>query len=95
MLLHHLTGVLWPSGLLHRICVHDGRVVRMWFPIVAVTVVLCVLHKTLYQNCYSPPRSKWVPSEGRVGCCVRLALYAPKWQQLSCILPREPRWFQE
>ena len=26
--------------------------------------------------------------EGRVGCCVRLALYAPKWQQLSCILPQ-------
>ena len=26
---------------------------------------------------------------------VWLALYAPKWQQLSCILPRELRWFQE
>ena len=32
--------------------------------------------------------------EGRLGC-VWLALYAPKWQQLSCILPRELRWFQE
>ena len=58
---------------------------------------LLSLSKTPYHNCFSPPRSKWVPVRAlRVGCCVWLALYAPKWQQLlSCILPRELKWFQE
>ena len=27
--------------------------------------------------------------------CLMSPRYAPKWQQLSCILPRELRWFQE
>ena len=37
----------------------DGRVVRMWVRI--PTMVLMSLSKTLYHNCFSPPRSKWVP----------------------------------
>ena len=39
----------------------DGRVVRMWVRILAATTVLVSLSKTLYHNCFSPPRSKWVP----------------------------------
>ena len=39
----------------------DGRVVRMWVRILAATVVLVSLSKTLYHNCFSPPRRKWVP----------------------------------
>ena len=78
------------------ICIHctgsaldlstDGWVVRMWVRIPTATVVLMSLSKTLNHNCFSPPRSKWVPGEGRVGCCVWLAVYVPKW---------ELRWFQE
>ena len=71
----------------------DGRVARMWVP--TATAVLMSLSKTLYHNRFSPPRCEWVTCEGRVGGCVRSALYVPEWQQLSCILPRELRWFQE
>ena len=39
----------------------DGRVVRMWVRILAATTVLVSFSKTLYHNCFSPPRSKWVP----------------------------------
>ena len=39
----------------------DGRVVRMWVRIPAATVVLMSLSKILYHNCFSPPKSKWVP----------------------------------
>ena len=35
----------------------DGRVVRMWVRILAATMVLVSLSKTLYHNCFSPPRS--------------------------------------
>ena len=35
----------------------DGRVVRMWVRILAATVVLVSLSKTLYYNCFSSPRS--------------------------------------
>ena len=73
----------------------DGRVARMCFRTPTATVVLMSLSKTLYHNCFSPPRSKMGTCEGSVGCCVWLALYAPKWQQLSCMLPRKRRWFQE
>ena len=59
----------------------DGWVVRMWVRILAAT-----FSKVLRHNCFSPPRSKWVPVRGIVGWCVWLALYAPEWQQLSCIL---------
>ena len=39
-----------------------GQVVRMWVRILAVTVVLVSLSKTLnYHNCSSPPRGKWIP----------------------------------
>ena len=37
------SGVPWPNGLVHWIC------------------VLMSLSKTLYHNCFSPPRSNWVP----------------------------------
>ena len=53
-------GVSWPSGLYFSasdLC-SDGWVVRMWFWILAVTVVLMSFSKTLYHNCFSPPR-KW------------------------------------
>ena len=33
----------------------------MWVRILAATVVLVSFSKTLYHNCFSPPRSKWVP----------------------------------
>ena len=39
----------------------DGRLVRMWVRIPTATVVLVSLSKTLDHNCFSPPRSKWVP----------------------------------
>ena len=45
----------------------DGRIVRMWVRILTATVVLMSLSKTLNHICFSPPRSKWVPCEGRVG----------------------------
>ena len=48
----------------------DGRVVRMRVRILAATMVLVPLSKTLYHDCFPPPRSKWVTREGRVGCCV-------------------------
>ena len=39
----------------------DGRVVRMGVRTPAATAVLMSLSETLYHNCFSPPRSKWVP----------------------------------
>ena len=35
----------------------DSRVVRMWVRILAATMVLVSLSKTLYCNCFSSPRS--------------------------------------
>ena len=49
----------WGSSASDLCC--DGQVVRMWVKILAVTMVLVFLSKTLYHNCFSPPRSKWVP----------------------------------
>ena len=54
----------------------DGWVIRMRVRILAATVVLVSLSKTLYHNCFSSPREKMVTCEGRVGCCVWLALCA-------------------
>ena len=39
----------------------DSRVVRMWVRTPTTTVALMSLSKTVYHNCFSPPRSKWVP----------------------------------
>ena len=51
-------GNPWPSGLVHWTCVLiDGWVVGMWVRILAATVVLVSLSKTLYCNCFSSPRS--------------------------------------
>ena len=39
----------------------DGCVVIMWVRTLAATMVLVSFSKTLYHNCFSLPRSKWVP----------------------------------
>ena len=39
----------------------DGGIVRMWVRIMAATMVFVFFSKTLYHNCFSPFRSKWVP----------------------------------
>ena len=72
-----LYGVPWPERFSALDLSSDGRVVRMW--VRTVTMVLMSLSKTIYHNCFSPPRSKWV--EGRVGCCVWLAL----WTKMAAI----------
>ena len=64
-----------------------------WICVLMAESSECGFKPRLYHNCFSPPRSKWLPV--RAELVVWLALYAPKWQQLSCILPRELRWFQE
>ena len=50
-------GVPWPRGLSALDLCPDGWVVRMWVPILAMTVVLVSLSKTLYRTCFCPPRS--------------------------------------
>ena len=54
----------------------DRWVVRMWVWILTTSVVLMSLSKTLCHDCFSPPRSKWVPVRAELVCCVWLALYA-------------------
>ena len=39
----------------------DGQVVRMWVRTPTVIMVHMSLSKTLYHNCFSPSRSKWIP----------------------------------
>ena len=39
----------------------DGGVVIIRVRILAATMVPVSFSKTLYHNCFSPPRSKWVP----------------------------------
>ena len=59
-------GVPWPSGLVHWICVllaessECGLEPRPRSIAIAIAVLI-FLSKTLYHNCFSPPRSKWVP----------------------------------
>ena len=45
-------------------------------------------------NCFSPPRSKWVPVRVEMALCVWLATVRLNGST-GCILPRELRWFQE
>ena len=54
----------------------DGWVVRMWVRIPTATVVLVSLSKTLYHNCFSPPRSKWVPVRAEL-VVAGWAVYSP------------------
>ena len=66
----------------------DGWVVGMWVRIPAATVVLVSLSKTLYHNCFSPPRSKWVPVRAELV----VVFDEPSMRQNGS---RELRWFQE
>ena len=54
------TCIMW-SAMAERFSASDlcsdGRVVRMWVRILAVTVVLVSLSKALNYNCFSSPRS--------------------------------------
>ena len=66
----------------------DGWVVRMWVRILAATVVLVSMSKTLYHNCFSSPRRKCVPVRAEL-----VVVFDSPYG--SSILPRELRWFQE
>ena len=59
----------------------DGRVVRMWVRTPTATMVLMSLGKTLYRNCFSPPRSKWV----REGQSWLLCLISPICAEMAAI----------
>ena len=59
--------VPWWSGLMPWICVLMAESSECGFEpptataTATATVVLMSLSKTLYRNCFSPPRNKWVP----------------------------------
>ena len=57
----HLLSMVWWVAMAERFSVldlcSDGRVVRTWVRILAATVVLMSLSKTLNHNCFSSPRS--------------------------------------
>ena len=56
-----IVGVQWPSGLVHWICVLMAALSECGFEPRPRPWCLVSLSKTLYHNCFSPPRSKWVP----------------------------------
>ena len=75
----------------------DGRVVRMLVQIQTTNTVLISLSKTLYHNCFSPPRSKIGTCEGRVGGCLALCtkiaaivLYTPQGAKIVSGMIYEP-----
>ena len=58
-------------------CRSDGWVVLMWVWILAATVVLVSLSKTLYCDCFSSPREyKWVPARVEVDIVFEKAFWA-------------------
>ena len=53
--------------LFHRtfkLVLYDSRIFRMWVGILARIIVLASLQKTLYHDCFSPPRIKMVINDG-------------------------------
>ena len=76
----------WSSGSVLQISVPMAESSEMWVPILAATAVLVSFSKTL--NCSSPPRSKWVPGEGRVGL---LRLISPICAEMAAIELKTPQ----
>ena len=87
----NMLQVIW----VHRICVLMAESSQCGFESWLRPRCLCPWARHFIIIASLHPENKWVPCEGRVGRYVWLALYAPKWQQLSCVLPTELRWFQE
>ena len=82
-------GVLWPSGLAHRtqvlvLAAECGFESRPWH--------LCPWARdfTIIAS-LDPGENGYLWGQSWLLCLI--SPYAPKWQQLSCILPRELRWF--
>ena len=87
-----LISVSW-SAMVERFSTSDlcsdGRVIRMWVRILAGTMVLVSFNKTVYHNCFSPPRSTWVPVRWLVclisPTCTEMAaieLYTPQGAEM-------------
>ena len=66
-------GVSRPSGLLRQTCILMAESSECGFESWPWCLRPWAI-KTLCHNCFSPPRSKWVPDEYSVGCCVWLGL---------------------
>ena len=73
---YNVCGVLWPSGLVLWICLLMAESSECGSNPAATVVLMSLskMSKTLYHNCFSPPRSKWVPVMAKVG---RYVWYSP------------------
>ena len=86
-------GVPWSwSGLVHRICVLMAKSSECGFESLLRPWWLCprARHFTIIASLH-PGVNGYLWGQSWLLCLI----YAPKRQHLSCILPRELRWFQE
>ncbi len=63
--------VTWLSLLVHWAQDLAAKVIRVWVQISVMTLVF--LSNTLYYNCFSSPRSKWVPVSAEMVLVIVLA----------------------
>ena len=60
----------WLSGFVHRFCVLMAESSKCGFESWPRPWWFVSLNKTLYHDCFSPPRSKWVHVRARVRCFI-------------------------
>ena len=86
--------LLW-SGSAHRICVLMAESSECGFESWLWPWWLCPWsrHFTIIASLH-PGVNGYLRGQSWLLCLIS-PIYAPKWQQLSCILPSELRWFQE